>query len=1014
MKKNKILSLLTVFVMIFTLIPMMTVGFSAVEEGSTQKTAIDTIVGIGLMNLDTDGNFLPDVQLTRSELASIIAKMYNTGDSSTIQWKEKFFKELDEEFTTADTFSSSVELFTDVDDTSENYQAIKTVSELGLMTGFTDGSFGPEAQLTYEQAIKVMVTMLGYKARAEVYGGFPMGYVRMANDLKLLNGLSATTGIITKGDIAVLIYNALDVRMLDIVSIGENIEYTANNTDTFLTRFLGMRKITGRVTDNGFSNFIGAQVKTRNFMTIAGIDVFTGDDKAYARGYIGRTVNAYVTDNKGEYSLVYAALDGLDTVVTIDAKDFKAYTKGNISYKVGEGTKSVSFDENAYMIYNGSGISSYDEDTFKFDIGTISVVTPKGAGKADILIVEAFESYYVDYVDYVDKVIYSKKTINGTYATDSINLNRDENFNLIVKKADGTPAELSEILSDSVISVAEGVNSMTVVTSLTKIQSFVLNEISTVEGVTYVSNAKETYPLSDKFVSEKGVESITVGESYTLYADVFGEVVYFKLSSTASDKYNVGVIINSMQTSGLDASTAIKVINSEGAVVELNIANKIKVSDTSNVEKTYTEIDFYPIVKDYHSIVRYTLNSDNEVNYLEFPIKQKIFGNPDNRLAEIYLPDTENATSGLYRDLYFDSDGTVRGWYYKPNQGFAGQILVNQSTSKVFVCPKKPSPSASDYDSAMLIYNQQVIDEDYYQISNPSSNFSDDGKHLVKAYTTVADSKFAQYLINQKSVARTVISHDTRTFHVFNRQYQGVDENGIACTYISFFTGATEKKLPVSEECIGVEAINNPGVALQNFELEKGDIFRYATDAYGKIDTLQIIVDENATNPAAVNGTNNVGNLAFTLGKWHDNYTQGTTNPYGVNTNKSSGTNSFYSGGRYWSDGGNGYMRNALYWTVYTRNSNEVCLTTQPLGVSGEKYELDELGQVFVTDSYVLSTVNAITIGANGVTVKSMPISQLKTYEMTENSCDRIFLSSRVGSPSSTYAYVNYSADLEN
>ena len=107
-------------------------------------------------------------------------------------------------------------------------------------------------------------------------------------------------------------------------------------------------------------------------------------------------------------------------------------------------------------------------------------------------------------------------------------------------------------------------------------------------------------------------------------------------------------------------------------------------------------------------------------------------------------------------------------------------------------------------------------------------------------------------------------------------------------------------------------------------------------------------------------------------------------------------------------------MRNALYWIVYTRNGNELCLTTQPLGAEGEKYQVDENGDVFVTDSYVMSNVNAVTITANGVSVKSIPVSQLKTYEFANNDCDRVFISSRVGSPSSTIVYTNYSSEISN
>ena len=1021
MKKAKILSLLIGLVMIFTLFPM-SIRVTADEENTTQQIAIDTVVGIGLMQLDADGMFLPDVKVTRGDFASIIASMFLTSDQALAEWKEMFFKDYNEAFEVTDSFSGAVEIFSDVDSTSEHYNAVKTVNELGIMTGYTDGSFRPENQITYEQAIKVIVTLLGYKVKAELYGGFPSGYLRMANELKLLNGLSATTGLITRGDAAILIYNTLDVRMFDVVSVGKNVKYSSENSDTFLQSFLGMRKITGRVTDNGFSNFMGVRTNSHSFMTIGGISVRTNDDKAYARGYLGRTVNAYVEDNNGDYTLVYAALDGLDKVVTIDINDFMSYDRGKITFTAGKNTKTVSFDETACMIYNGSGIDRFDENIFDFSNGTISVVTPKGAGEADIIIVEAYESYYVDYVDYDNKAVYSKKNVNNTYASDTINLDRDEHYFLSIKKADGTPADITGITSDCVISVSEGVNSLTVIISTEKATSFVVNEIKTASDATYISNGTASYPLSERFINlniagnEDQSYGIIVGDSYTVYFDIFGEAVYLKSESAGTGKYITALVINTIQTKGVDPSTIIRVIKSDGIVSNYEIASKVSVSGDSDItrsvndQKQKTENDFYALIKDYHGIIRFTLNAKEELNYLEFPIKQVAFGNPDNRLAEIYLPDTDGVTENELRNLYF-KNGAIEGWLYKPNQGFVGQVLVN-TTTKVFVSPKKPSANEIEYEELMDAYNSQVIDEQFYEVSAPSSNFGDATRAIIKGYTTVADSRCAQFLVNCRSIAKSKLTHENRTFYVFNRKYQALDENGMACTVISCFQGTTEKNIFLSDECDGVESMLNPGVVLEDFELEKGDIFRYATDAYGKVVTLQIIVDENASNPASLYA-NYVGNLYATEGRW-GSATPGQTNPYTVITD-SVGNNSFDTvKGHWWAENNQGSMRNALYWVVYTRNGNEVCLTTQPLGSKGETYQLDENGEVFVTDSYVMSNVNAVTITANGVSVKSIPVSQLKSYEFTANNCDRVFISSRVGVSSSTIVYTNYSSDIEN
>ena len=76
MRINKILSLLVAFIMICTLIPCMTSAEEVEEPTFSQKMKYDTVVGLGIMSTDQDGNFLPETAVTSGELANIISAMF--------------------------------------------------------------------------------------------------------------------------------------------------------------------------------------------------------------------------------------------------------------------------------------------------------------------------------------------------------------------------------------------------------------------------------------------------------------------------------------------------------------------------------------------------------------------------------------------------------------------------------------------------------------------------------------------------------------------------------------------------------------------------------------------------------------------------------------------------------------------------------------------------------------------------------------------------------------------------
>lgn len=153
------------------------------------KGIVDDLSKFNIINGYADGTFKPDNNITRAEFSKIIC---TTG--------------------IYDKVTESTNKFNDVSDTHWAVDYIYTAKNIGIINGTSDTTFEPEANITYEQAIKMVVAALGYNDEAIAKGGYPSGYIMVANELGILNGLQfINTNYATRGDIAQIVRNALDV-----------------------------------------------------------------------------------------------------------------------------------------------------------------------------------------------------------------------------------------------------------------------------------------------------------------------------------------------------------------------------------------------------------------------------------------------------------------------------------------------------------------------------------------------------------------------------------------------------------------------------------------------------------------------------------------------------------------------------------------------------------------------------------------------------------------------------------
>ena len=111
------------------------------------------------------------------------------------------------------TKNSNIALYSDVDRNSEYASAIKIASEKGWMSGYLGGKFMPDKDISLQEAIKVLLYMLGYKA--EDFAGDQLNKrVTLYNNLGLGEFvLKVSNDSISRADAVNLFYNLFKTKM---------------------------------------------------------------------------------------------------------------------------------------------------------------------------------------------------------------------------------------------------------------------------------------------------------------------------------------------------------------------------------------------------------------------------------------------------------------------------------------------------------------------------------------------------------------------------------------------------------------------------------------------------------------------------------------------------------------------------------------------------------------------------------------------------------------------------------
>ncbi|MBQ7986581.1 MAG: S-layer homology domain-containing protein, partial [Clostridia bacterium] len=180
--------------------------FADVADTAAYAEAVEVLGALGIVNgVEQENgtfNFEPEKSVTRAEAATMIVGALNMADAA----------------------AAGTSQFADVNSQAAWAAGFVNVGVAqGFIAGYDANTFGPLDNVTYAQMCVMLTKITGYGEYAQAYGGWPTGYTTMAATAGINTGVAvAQDAALTKGQVAMMIWNALQAPMLGVETYAIN------------------------------------------------------------------------------------------------------------------------------------------------------------------------------------------------------------------------------------------------------------------------------------------------------------------------------------------------------------------------------------------------------------------------------------------------------------------------------------------------------------------------------------------------------------------------------------------------------------------------------------------------------------------------------------------------------------------------------------------------------------------------------------------------------------------------
>lgn len=811
MNKNlkKVISSVAALTMVASSVAAFAVDFPDVESTASYAQAVQELSALDVISGYDDGTFGPDKLVTRAEITKMIVDALAERSSAEASTESTKFADVS------------------ADHWAKGY--INQGVANGFIAGMSDTEFDPDANVTYVQAQKMLVSAIGYETYAQAQGGWPTGYKTYAASLDITKGISGITDNteLTRAQVAQMIDNAMDAPLCVIASW--KTEWNGTRTpnletrdgkegrayETLFTEKHDAYKVYGRVTETSKTgsvdndkvtfqvekadNFDDQEVKADSPVSE---DMYIGDSKAdnYLRTYSQALIQKNDDD---EFTILSIAAAAANKSVTVASEDFDenkstdealyffpaGTTKGSTKYQLDttngvkiyingvESSKSIA-ELRDYLDKNETASVTLQKET---EVGSTST-----SAKYNTIMVSSYVTAIVDEV--IDKT--NETSVNfDTYSSGiqaKMTVNKDDDNYTYSFKLDGKEIEAKDLQQNDVLNISYDT------TGSFRESSFydVIVTRNVVDGVkcTSINDSKGEYTIGGtKYKAAEGMDiDVETSTEYSLYLDHFGRIAKADENSVSK---NYGVLKNIYKKAGGDYMAQI-------------------------ITKKGTEEE-------------YKVDSDNVKAYKSYLVKSDADGavyDSTNKKTDAYPEQVvEYSVSSSSNKITIKNGGVIA-----PT---AADAEYKESGNKI--------GSVKMADSTVILDLSEVDTKDSYSVV---SSLNDGSNYVAYGYDKSKSDNTYRFVIITEGTS-SVFNSETQ-LAIFNGS-EVIDKDGDKTAY-NLVVNGEEKQFVLDDDVV---ITGNAGQTVAEDAFDEGDVLVYATNSEGYISRIySVFAAQNVLN----------------------------------------------------------------------------------------------------------------------------------------------------------------------
>lgn len=827
--------------------------FADVDETNSAYEAIEVLADLKILEGKDANNFDPDANIKRSEFAAVICRALNAEAAASGSTGVKFND------VAADHWAAGY---------------INWAADSKIVNGRGNGNFDPDANVTYQEAVKMIVAAMGFGPLAEKRGGYPTGYMAIANTYSIPSGvaMSPATAPADRKGVAKLVYNAFDAPLMDasyitlnnddeykiydgsksadyerrtilsyyhdIYKFKANVDETYRSTDS-LRKSNGDKYINMEITNlykfdkddikNEFtvpSGFFGdAADKDTNTMKVL------VNDTSYAQ-YIGYTVNAYVKyndDGENEAVAIVPDVNSVDVIEITNPRTLiseSSVSGQTVTFEYWEDenasktttAKFVEWDD--VQVYRNGVAINFDASEFATlndgSYNTVTLLGTKSEGKYNKIMLNEYQYGIIDRIDADEKIVTCTSNDEFSFNMDD----HDDEFSYTIYKdgaiidfADLKEGDMLNVITDADEGSFDEATFADIYVSSDALEASVEEIVPDGKGTNkYKIGGTEYYKTGNQF------SSLRAGDTGLFYITIDGYLYDVDLTKSTSGNYAF-ILDVAQNTSGFGDTWQIKLLGKDNNTVTLDVKDNAKI--TSNFD-----YDAETFTGKYDKVS--TKKNDDKQNKLFGVIENYVDATDSDLLAGLQyrmityktngseISDITLAKAGS-DDKEFNITALRANSEYNANSDRLGGYSLLDSTV-IFNAPVKLDASKGTYSlnqDKVQVYSISSLDEDQ---KYEGFVLDQDSDKAIGAALLSSDMGFA----GKQNALAVVQSVST-----------GLDASGDTADVINFFQAGEKKSL----------AITNTGYIGEKTasDLAAGYVFQYTTNAAGEINDMDIV-----------------------------------------------------------------------------------------------------------------------------------------------------------------------------